>query len=83
MAGVVNIQIRNVPTDVHETYKRRAAAAGMSLQEYLLAELSAQGRSITPAELAAEVEAEIARTGGVGFAKESSVDDIRRDRESH
>jgi len=33
------IQIRNVPDDVHRTLKARAAAAGVSLSEYLLAEV--------------------------------------------
>lgn len=34
-----SIQIKNVPDDVRLIYRRRAAAAGKSLQEYLLAEL--------------------------------------------
>jgi plasmid stability protein len=33
------VQIRNVPDDVHRRLKARAALAGMSLSEYLLAEL--------------------------------------------
>lgn len=33
------IQIRNVPEDVHRTLRARAAAAGMSLSDYLLAEV--------------------------------------------
>lgn len=33
------IQIRNVPTGLHRTLKARAALAGMSLSDYLLAEL--------------------------------------------
>jgi hypothetical protein len=37
---VAHIQIRNVPPDVHRTMKVRARRAGMSLQEYLLSELS-------------------------------------------
>jgi plasmid stability protein len=32
------IQIRHVPDDVHRKLKARAALAGMSLSEYLLAE---------------------------------------------
>ena len=35
----VMIQIRNVPDAVHRTLKSRAALAGMSLSEYLLAEI--------------------------------------------
>jgi plasmid stability protein len=34
-----NLQIRNVPDDVHRNLKSRAAAAGMSLSEFALAEL--------------------------------------------
>jgi plasmid stability protein len=33
------IQIRNVPDDVHRTLKSRAALAGKSLSDYLLAEV--------------------------------------------
>jgi antitoxin FitA len=34
------IQIRNVPDDLHRTLKARAARLGMSLSDYLLAEVS-------------------------------------------
>lgn len=34
-----SIQVKGVPDDVHATLRRRAAAAGMSLQEYMLANL--------------------------------------------
>lgn len=33
------IQIRNVPDSVHRTVKARAAEAGMTLSDYLLAEV--------------------------------------------
>jgi plasmid stability protein len=33
------IQIRNVPDDVHKLLRARAAAAGLSLSDYLLGEL--------------------------------------------
>jgi plasmid stability protein len=36
---VPSIQVKDVPDDVHATLRRRAAAAGMSLQEYLLGRL--------------------------------------------
>jgi len=35
----VMVQIRNVPDALHRTLKARAALAGMSLSDYLLAEL--------------------------------------------
>jgi len=34
-----HVQVRNVPDKTHRTLKARAAMAGMSLSEYLLAEL--------------------------------------------
>lgn len=36
MHAMKNIQIRNVPDKTHAILRRRAADAGMSLQEYLL-----------------------------------------------
>jgi len=33
------IQVRNVPDDVHRTLKARAAAAGMSLSDYVMRDL--------------------------------------------
>jgi len=35
-----SIQIRDVPDDVHRTLRARAAAAGMSLSDYLLADIT-------------------------------------------
>ena len=34
-----HVQIRNMPSEMHRTLKARAAAAGMSLSDYLLKEL--------------------------------------------
>lgn len=34
-----SVQIRGVPDDIHTTLRARAAAAGVSLSEYLLAEI--------------------------------------------
>jgi plasmid stability protein len=80
---MATIQIRNVPDDVHRTYQVRAAAAGMSLQEYLLTELVNMARLHTPAELVAEVEQQLRTQGRQGFAHISSADFVRADRESH
>jgi plasmid stability protein len=49
------LQVRNVPEDVQRTLKARAAAAGQSLSEYVLAELSTIARRPTLAELAARI----------------------------
>jgi hypothetical protein len=44
------IQIRNVPPDVHRKLKVRAAERGMSLSDYLLAEIQELARLPTPEE---------------------------------
>jgi plasmid stability protein len=51
------IQIRNVPDDVHRTLKVRAAAAGTSLSDYLLREITRVAHSPTPEELDARIRA--------------------------
>jgi antitoxin FitA len=51
------IQIRNVPDDVHRTLKVRAAAAGTSLSDYLLREITRVAQSPTPEELDARIRA--------------------------
>jgi len=46
----VKIQIRNVPDDIHRRLKARAAAAGMSLSDYLLREVRKRAEAPTPEE---------------------------------
>ena len=46
-----SIQVKDVPHDVHSTLRRRAAAAGQSLQEYLLARLVQDAQTPTLDEL--------------------------------
>ncbi len=83
MRRVPSIQIKNVPDDVHRVYQRRAAVAGMSLQEYLRAELCRGARLRTPAELVAEIEERLRAEGAEGFATPSSADALRADRSEH
>ena len=49
------IQIRHVPADLHRTLKARAALAGMSLSDYLLAELRRVAARPTREELVARL----------------------------
>ncbi|MFL5269708.1 MAG: FitA-like ribbon-helix-helix domain-containing protein [Stellaceae bacterium] len=50
------IQIRNVPEALHRKLKSRAALAGMSLSDYLLAELRRSAEKPTLAELRERLE---------------------------
>jgi plasmid stability protein len=47
---MVNLQVRNVPEDVHAVLKRRARQAGQSLSEYVLAVLTGSARQLTREE---------------------------------
>lgn len=80
---MATIQIRGVPDDVHRVYRRRAAEAGMSLQEFLRDELSRGAATRTPAELMRDVERRLRQEGGDGYSAVSSADVVRADRESH
>ncbi len=51
------IQIRDVPDDVHSTLRARAAAAGMSMSEYLRAELIDLASSPTNEEIYERIQA--------------------------
>jgi plasmid stability protein len=73
-----NIQIRNVPDEVHEVYKRRAAEAGQSLQEYLLSELTQRAQTPT----IAQVLARAGRRTGSRITSDEVVETIRRHRDA-
>ena len=45
------IQIRHVPEELHRTLRMRAARAGMTLSDYLRAELTRAASQLTPEEL--------------------------------
>ena len=75
---MATVQIRDVPPDIHAVLRSRAAAAGKSLQEYLLERLSSEARRPTIEEVLARAGQ---RAGGeVTF--ESAVNAVRNDRES-
>jgi antitoxin FitA len=78
---MATIQIRNVPEEVHRIYRARAAAAGMSLQEFILAELEENARYRRPAEVVREVRERMRVEGPDGYPLDSSWTDIRSDRD--
>lgn len=81
---MATIQVRDVPDDVHRAYRRRAAEAGMSLQEFLLGELTRSARRRTPAEVVAEVERRMAGGDGAdGYADVPAAEVLRQERSSH
>ncbi len=70
------VQIRNVPDALHRTLKSRAALAGMSLSEYLLAEL----RTVAERPTVEEIRARL-RALPVIELSESPADAVRAERD--
>lgn len=77
MHAMKHIQIRNVPEETHSVLRRRAADAGMSLQEYLLALVKEATARPTVEEVLRRASG---RTGGRVRLKDA-VSDIRSDRD--
>ena len=74
---VAHIQIRNVPDDLHRLLKARAAKAGMSLSEYLLAEIRRSAEVPTMDEWLQRV-----RSRKLVRLKTRAADLVREDRDS-
>lgn len=70
------IQIRDVPDDVHATVRARAAAAGMSISDYLRMEITRAAGEPTMEEVIARAAA---RHGGA--SREAIVAAVRAGRD--
>jgi plasmid stability protein len=71
------IQIRNVPDDLHRKLKSRAAEQGMSLSDYLLAEVEVLGTRPSPEE----IKERLGRLAPVKLSEDPSVT-LRRMRDA-
>ncbi len=78
MHAMKNMQIRNVPEKTHSILRRRANAAGMSLQEYLLSLVNEAASKPTVDEVLRRIE----RRGGARLSSTVVVNSIRKDRET-
>lgn len=73
-----SIQVKGVPDDIHAVHRRRAAAAGQSLQEYLLERLVEDTRTPTLDEV-------LDRAGGRAGGRaglDTAVAAVRSDRDA-
>jgi hypothetical protein len=70
MRSMPSVQIKDVPADVHAVLRARAAAAGQSLQEYLLGRLVEDARQPTLEEV-------LGRAGGRAGGSTSLKDAAR------
>jgi len=75
MRRMANVQVRDVPNDVHRRLKSQAALAGQSLNEFLLARMSEIARVPTVPELAERIRSRQPYVGP------SSAEVIREERE--
>jgi plasmid stability protein len=73
------IQVRNVPEETHAVLRRRAALAGMSLQEYLLSVLE----DVTARPTVDEVLARAGGRSGGRVGLETAAADLRLERSAH
>ncbi|MEA3501194.1 MAG: hypothetical protein U9R47_00340 [Actinomycetota bacterium] len=80
---MVMIQIRNVPPDLHERLKQRAAAKGMNLSDYLKGELDRMASIPTNAEIFAQIQADADAGLLPSIGSDQIVRGIREDRDSH
>lgn len=70
------IQIRNVSEGLHRTLKARAAAAGMSLSDYLLAEI----RRVADRPTITELRDRVQRRRSISLPA-SAADAVRQERD--
>jgi antitoxin FitA len=73
------VQVRNVPDQTHLVLRRRAAEAGMSLQEYLLAVL----KELADRPTVAEVLGRAGRRSGGEVRLGAAAAHLRAERSGH
>jgi len=71
------IQVRNVPDGLHRTLKAQAALAGMSLSDFLLAEI----RQVAERPAIAELRERLGRRSRVGGPL-AAAEAVRRERDA-
>lgn len=77
---MATIQVRDLPEDVAETFRRRAKDAGQSLQAYMRQQLTDQARRRTKRELLDQLRTNAAREQGQVSTEDilAAIDDGRR-----
>lgn len=68
---MATIQVRDLPDDVAEIYRRRARASGQSLQAYMREQLIAMARRRDKTEVMAAVEQVLAQAPAPGLSQDT------------
>jgi plasmid stability protein len=79
-SAMATIQIREVPEEAYEVIRRRARAAGQSIQAYMRDQVVAMAARPSKEEAVANIEAILSRLGGPGPSVSDIIDDLRADR---
>lgn len=77
---MATIQVRDIPDDVAEIYRRRAQASGRSLQSYLREQLIAMARRRDKAEVMAVVEQVLVQDPAPGLSEDTIRAGLRESR---
>ena len=77
---MATVQVRDLSEDTYETFRKRARAAGQSLQGYLHDLLEAAAAKTPKAEVLATMRETLARDPGPGITRESVLADLEADR---
>jgi plasmid stability protein len=77
---MATIQIRDLPEGTYETIRRRARAAGQSIQAYMRSRVIEFAATPTKAEALAAIEESLARHGASGARPAETADDVAADR---
>ena len=82
MAPMPSIQVKDVPDNVHAALRRRAAAAGQSLQEYLLELFKQEASQPTLDEILDRVSGHVGGRSGGSLSPETAARILREERDS-
>jgi hypothetical protein len=74
---MATIQVRDLPDEDAEVFRRRAEAAGLSLQSYMRQQLITLARRRTKAEVMETVREALERTTGPGADKDTILSTLR------
>lgn len=74
---MATMQIRDIPEDVYETLRKRARAAGQSIQAYMREQMIDLASRRTKEEVLAVVESTRAKRSASGPTRESIVNELR------